>query len=308
MTMGSVLAARSAAPVPARARGPHVPADPGYIVQEIAPGVHWVSDGLYQTMFVVTDDGVIAVDAPPALGERYLRAIADVTTAPVTHVVYSHAHFDHSGSAHLFPADALFVAHQETAALLARDADPRRPLPTRTFQEYDELRVGGQVLRLDYHGVSHTPGNLFLHLPEHRVLMLVDVVFPGWVPFKNFGESKDVPALMTAHDTALSYGFETLVAGHVGRLGTPDDVVEARAYLDDLRESCLRALERVRLEDYARALGRDNPWLLYDAYLDGVVERVTADVVPRWVDRLGGADVFTDDNAYIMLQSLRLDR
>ena len=58
----------------------------------------------------------------------------------------------------------------------------------------------------------------------------------------------------------------------------------------------------------AAALGRGNPWHLYDAYLDGLVDHVTEDVVPRWVDRLGGADVFTDDNAYIVLQSLRLDR
>jgi hypothetical protein len=84
--------------------------------------------------------------------------------------------------------------------------------------------------------------------------------------------------------------------------------VEAAAYLDDLRDSCLRALDVVRLDDYVAELGRENPWHLYDSYLDGIVERVTEEVVPRWVDRLGAADVFTDDNAYVMLQSLRLDR
>jgi glyoxylase-like metal-dependent hydrolase (beta-lactamase superfamily II) len=301
-------ALRAAAPVPPNARGPEVPDDPGYVVQEIAPGVHWISDGVYQTMFVVTDDGVIAIDAPPTLGQRYVDAIAAVTHLPVTHVVYTHAHFDHSGAAHLFPPDAEYVAHTDTAALLARDADPARPLPTLTFDASHVLAVGGQQLDLDYHGVVHTPGSLFVHAPEHRVLMLVDVVFPGWVPFKNFGESKDLPALVGAHDRALAYDFSTLVAGHVGRLGTQDDVVEARAYLDDLRDSCARAIEAIRLEDYAAALGRGNPWHLYDAYLDGLVDHVTEDVVPRWVDRLGGADVFTDDNAYIVLQSLRLDR
>jgi hypothetical protein len=93
----------------------------------------------------------------------------------------------------------------------------------------------------------------------------------------------------------------------VGRLGTRDDVVEAQAYLQDLHDSCRRAMDVVRFEDYVAAIGKDNPWLLYDAYLDGLVDHVTDEVVPRWVDRLGGADVFTDDNAYIVLQSLRLD-
>src|SRR4051812_24236472 len=54
-------------PVPEVAKGPPVPEE-GYVVDEIADGIFWLSDGAYQSMFVVTDEGVIAVDAPPTLG------------------------------------------------------------------------------------------------------------------------------------------------------------------------------------------------------------------------------------------------
>ena len=40
----------------------------GYYVEEITDGVYWVSSGWYDCMFVRTGNGVIAVDAPPALG------------------------------------------------------------------------------------------------------------------------------------------------------------------------------------------------------------------------------------------------
>ena len=60
--------------------------------------MYWVTDGSYNTMFLVTDKGVVAVDAPPSIGKNYLKAIAEVTNKPVTYVIYSHAHLDHIGA------------------------------------------------------------------------------------------------------------------------------------------------------------------------------------------------------------------
>jgi hypothetical protein len=56
---------------------PAIPTEKGYFVQEIQGGLYWVTDGLYNTMFLVSSQGVIAVDPLPNLGERYLKAIAE---------------------------------------------------------------------------------------------------------------------------------------------------------------------------------------------------------------------------------------
>lgn len=37
----------------------------GYLVSEIKDKVYYVTDGIYQMMFIVTSEGVVAVDAPP---------------------------------------------------------------------------------------------------------------------------------------------------------------------------------------------------------------------------------------------------
>ncbi|MEV0290821.1 MULTISPECIES: MBL fold metallo-hydrolase [unclassified Kribbella] len=46
---------------------------------------------------------MIAIDAPPTLGNNILRAIDRVTRKPITHVVYSHHHSDHSGAMSICP-------------------------------------------------------------------------------------------------------------------------------------------------------------------------------------------------------------
>src|SRR5919202_930812 len=73
---------------------------------QIKDGLYWLTDGAYQTMFMVTDKGVVAVDAPPTIGSNYLKAIAEVT--------------DSIGAAGIFPKNATFIAQQETAAELQR--------------------------------------------------------------------------------------------------------------------------------------------------------------------------------------------
>ena len=50
--------------------------------------------------------------------------------------------------------------------------------------------------------------------------MLVDVVFPGWVPFAYLAESQNIPGWLEAPAQALRYPFHTFVGGHLTRLGT----------------------------------------------------------------------------------------
>ena len=83
--------------LPEAAKGPAIPPK-GYLVEERCDHSYWVTDGSYNTMFLVTDKGVVAVDAPPSLGQKYLRAIAEVTDKPVNYMIYSHAHIDHIGA------------------------------------------------------------------------------------------------------------------------------------------------------------------------------------------------------------------
>ena len=292
-------------PIPPSARGPSIP-DAGYLVEEIADHLFWVTDGFYQMLFLVTGAGVVAVDAPPTLGHNILRAVRTVTTAQVTHAVYSHSHADHVGAMGLFEHATLY-AQDDAAQLLARDNDPYRPPPAKTFSDKMTLEVGDDIVQLDYHGPNHSPGNSYIYLPGQQTLMLVDVVFPGWVPFACLAVSQDIPAWIDAPTQALEYPFETFVGGHLNRLGTRDDVSVHRDFILDLRLECEHAIDKFDLGSVFAEVDPANAWAVFRRYFDGVCSHATRALAPRWVDRLGGFEAFADLNAFTMVESLRLD-
>ena len=262
----------------------------GYIVQEIGDRLYWLSDGAYNTMFIVSSDGVIAVDPLPTLGANYLKAIAEVTDLPVTHVIYSHEHTDHIGAAYLFPKTATIVAQKETAKLLAGRNDPRRPMPTVTFDDTYTLTVGDQRLVLDYKGVNHEAGNIFIHAPKQKVLMLVDVVYPGYMPYPNLGIAVDVPGYLKAHGDALAYDFDTLVAGHVDRLGTRTDIEVSLAFATELQQVAARQLAESPFPIYLQQHPGENKWFMHDAYEKQLVDGCYAELLPKWQRLLAGAE------------------
>jgi glyoxylase-like metal-dependent hydrolase (beta-lactamase superfamily II) len=300
--------------LPEAAKGPPIPAK-GYLVQQIKGGLYWLTDGAYQTMFMVTDKGVVAVDAPPTIGNNYLKAIAEVTNKPVTYVIYSHAHIDHIGDARMFPKNATFIAQQETAAELqraksvAKNASMVPPIPTVTFTKSYTLQIGNQTLKLDYYGVNHLPGNIFIYAPKQKVLMLVDVIFPGWVPFPYLAVAKDVAGFIKAHDIALNnYDFDTLVPGHLTRLGTRNDVIVQKEFVSDLEKAAAQANQKVSFGGIAKQVGGEpNPWLIFSKYIDAVGENCVNTMLPKWENRLGGAQQFMSTHCFTMAQAGRID-
>ncbi len=299
-------------PVPpsALAAYPQLPPQ-GYLVEDLGHGLFSASDGPYNFMFAEHRYGVIVVDAPASFGDKLLPAIRSVTRKPITHIIYSHAHVDHTGGAYQYPASATIIAHEETGYLLRRARDPRRPVPHRTFSGRTRytVDVGGQVLHLDYHGSNHQAGELFIHAPRARALMHVDLVFPGWAPLKNLAIAWDVPGFVQALDTTLRYRFDHLVAGHF-RLGTREDVTLTRAYMTDLIAAAAEANNTVDVAAVEAAAGEQNPgnaWAALDATFDAIARR-TAELMPdKWLDTLGGSDVFLLDNAFVVSESQRID-
>lgn len=294
------------APVPDSARGPAIDPEKGYYVEEISDGLYFLTEGVYQVMFLTTGQGVIVVDAPPSIGEKILLAISEVTDEPITYLVYSHTHTDHIGAASMFK-DVTIIAHEETAQQLERNQDPNRPIPDVIFSDSYTLEVGNQTLQLDYKGPAHEPGNIYIYAPQQKVLMIVDVIFPGWSPFKGLAEAEDRPAFFEAHDKILEYDFDVLISGHLGRYGTSEDVTIQKEYMNDIKTNAGIALQTVDFMAIAQEVGFDNPWYLFDVYLDEVVQKCTDMTEPEWIDRLAAVDVFTEDHCFEVIMSLRID-
>src|SRR5438874_2909938 len=217
------------APVPRSALGPALN-EQGYSVGRVERNLYWITDGTYQCAFLTTSDGVVLLDAPPTIGHNIQRAIDEIAKAngvsnKVTYLIYSHHHADHAGASSLFRKDVVRIGHEETRRLLLRDNDPARPAPEETFSDRRTLRIAGERIELAWHGANHTPDNSVIHFPEHDALMMVDIVNVGWVPVFVVNLSDDIPGYLSMPAAALSYPWSTHISGHLGRLGTREDMM-----------------------------------------------------------------------------------
>lgn len=303
------------APVLEASVGPPIDPEKGYRVQDLGEGAYMVTEGVYQMLVLRTQDGLVIADAPPNIGPRILQATAEIAPgAPITHLIYSHAHIDHIGFAAQIVAtnpEMEIVAHIEVAESLARYADTNRPLPTLTFEgtmEPYELLTGGETLILNYPGPNHQDGNIEIWHEASNTLMLIDVVFPGWMMWRNLALAEDIPGLFDVITSINGrYEFETLIAGHVGRAGTKADVELQIEFLTDLHNAAGQALgtttpgEGVDPADFA------NPWAVFDNFLDRVIIKCAATMTPKWESRLSAFEVFIYEQCSAMEQSLRVD-
>jgi glyoxylase-like metal-dependent hydrolase (beta-lactamase superfamily II) len=253
----------------------------------------------------------VLLDAPPTIGHNLRRAVDEIAAAngvsnEVTHLIYSHHHADHAGASSLFDKDVVRIGHEETRRLLLRDDDPARPAPEETFQDRRSLEIGGERIDLAWYGSNHSPDNIYIHLPDHDTLMLIDIVNAGWAPVYISNLTEDIPGYIEAPANALAYPWKHFIGGHLGRLGTRDDVTLHQQYMADIAASIRTAIDTVDPTPYFVKYG-ENAWAGVKGYLDAVSDTAAAPVVEKYTGVLAAADVFTASTTFWVMESIRLD-
>jgi glyoxylase-like metal-dependent hydrolase (beta-lactamase superfamily II) len=298
------------APVPRSALGPAIN-EQGYYVGRVERNLYWVTDGICQCAFLTTSDGVVVLDAPPSIGHNIQRAVDEIASAngvsnKVSYVIYSHHHADHLGASSLFGKNITRIGHEETRRLLLRDNDPARPPNEETFQDRRTLEIGGERIDLAWHGPNHSPDNIIIHLPNHDALMLIDVVNPGWAPVYLSNLTEDIPGYLEAPANALAYPWKHFIGGHLGRLGTRDEVTLHQQYMADIAESARQAIDGFDPTPFFAKYG-ENVWAAFKEGLDELARTAAAPVIEKYAGVIAAADVFTESTTFQVLQSIRLD-
>jgi hypothetical protein len=198
------------------------------------------------------------------------------------------------------------IAQVQAKQLLASENDPARPVPDVTFKTHRTLHVGGERIDLAWHGTNHTPDNIYIHFPDHDTLMLVDIFLPRWVPFDSFNLNEDVPGSIAAPDTAMAYPWKHFIGGHMGRLGTRNDMVVYQQYVNDIIGGVKKALAVVDPTPFFVKYG-NNVWAASQQYLAAVVAYASGPVIKKYLGVLAAADVYTASTAFHILESIRLD-
>jgi glyoxylase-like metal-dependent hydrolase (beta-lactamase superfamily II) len=258
-----------------------------------APDVHVAqSYDFGDFAFIQTSAGLVAIDAGTS-PDRVLAALADLgltDQAPVSHLILTHAHFDHVGGTAAvrgpgtqviasagFPAEAKRQRHWSvpryltgTSASPASDVQPDRLIGERT-----SLVVGGTEFVLIPVRGGETPDALMVYLPATGLLFTGDVLMPYLgVPFTAEGSPEGL--LETLRDIR-ELAPRQLLEGHTTL--TENFTIETLAGL----EPALTELHK-----FALARIHENtplPNILDLGYLPALLQQHPAAVVPYLVSR-----------------------
>lgn len=277
----------------------------GYELQEIGGGAYVVSNTGYNSMFLVTGEGVIVVDAPPSIGLKINDAIAEVTKEPVKYLIYSHAHKDHIGGAYVLPVGKEIVAQRDTLGFLKMANDTDRPLPTQIFDNETTISLGNATLQLFYGGPYHQNGNIFIYSPQHKILMVVDQFAPGGTPWKHLATTPHVPSYIQSYDQVLNYDFDTYVSGH--GIGTKDNVQLEKQYVSDLKNNAKFAISNVNFTEATKNTDKSNNAAVTEAYFNAMTDVCADRTNGNWKDKLQGVGVWTDEHCEKLIISLKND-
>ena len=135
----------------------------------------------HQSMFVVTNAGVIATDPiglrRPQAVTTYVDEIKKVTNQPIKYVIYSHSHYDHIAGGKLFKdLGATFIAHKNAKAQLEKFPSPDVVMPDEVVDNERTLNLGGTTLELLYVGRNHSDNSLVMRLPKEKLIFTVDFI------------------------------------------------------------------------------------------------------------------------------------
>jgi glyoxylase-like metal-dependent hydrolase (beta-lactamase superfamily II) len=280
------------------AKAPVVDRNKGYFVSELKPGVFMVTEGAYESVFVITGKGVVLFDAPPSFAQHLGEAVKEKTNEPIVELVYSHTHVDHIGGAGWLLKQnpkIEIVAEEGTAEFLREMQDPHRPVPTRTFKEHETLRLGSLHAEMKV-GHWHSPeGDLLISIPDKRVVIAIDAFSAGASPFMDLDLTMNMHEYMKLFDQLAKMDFDVIVPGHHSTPATREDLQIAQSYVTDVYKTALGILGEDHQALKARAIekyGRENGWAVASVLINSEVNQCAEQIKSRWISKLEGVDIW----------------
>ena len=196
-------------------------------VQKVKDNLFVLTGGGGNSAAFVSADGVVLVDTKnPGWGPALLQKIASLTRKPVTIVINTHTHADHTSGNVALPGGVEIVAHENTKANMAKmdlfKGKNAKFLPNKTFKDRLSLLSGKDRVEVYYFGVGGTNGDAWVVIPALRTMIAGDA-FAAKSPMfidpdnggsgvayletlaKVLGQVKDVDTIITGHGPVMTW-------------------------------------------------------------------------------------------------------
>ncbi len=254
---------------------------------KVADGVYLYAPGdNYTSMFVVTGDGVIAVEPVNTKHAKgMLTAIRSVTDQPVRYLLHSHNHWDHSRGGQVFrDAGAKILAHKEAFDWMKANPHPDMVLPDEGWNaKRKDIKLGGTTVELHYVGMSHGLGMTVFRVAEQKVAYIADIVTPNRVLFTIVPDFNIKQWVRALHEVER-LDFDKAVFSHIqggAPYGSKADVAANRKFIQDLQGAIIAEFKKgtpfAKLAQNVKLPKYEN-WAMYKQWLPMNVLRVALDM------------------------------
>jgi glyoxylase-like metal-dependent hydrolase (beta-lactamase superfamily II) len=222
-------------------------------------------------------DGKVLVDAGIAVSRPQMTKALDALGGdPITHLINTHWHFDHTdGNVWLNAAGAKIIAQENTRKYLSqvqRVADwdynflalPPGGLPIEVFASERNLKLNSTTIALTHYGSAHTDSDISVTFAEANIVHIADTFWNGIYPFIDYSTGGSINGMIAASDANLAATADDtiIIAGHGKAVGTRTELREFREMLVAIRDKVAALKREGRSRDEAVAA---KPTAAFDA-------------------------------------------
>ena len=259
-----------------------------------------IKGGGGNTAVFITADGVTLVDTKIyGWAPHLITRIKEITDKPVTRIINTHTHYDHTEGNPDFPATVEVVTHENTAKMMPEMKPPYgvtltdrnvfkdsngRGLPKRTFKEEMTIGRGNDRIELRYFGRAHTSGDAFVIFPALRTMHTGDTFPNKGMPIMDMNNGGSGLAYAdTLAKAAKVRDIDTVITGHNQTVLTTADIQTYSEFIRDF-VAAVRAAKKAgqSIDDVA------NSWKMPERFLkegyaqNTAVARVKSNVEVLW--------------------------
>ncbi len=187
----------------------------------------------------ITDGGVTLVDAKlPGFGPTIVDRVKSVTNKPITRIINTHTHNDHTGSNEFFGASIENIVQENTKTNMSRMDEFKGAkaqfLPKKTYKDTMKVGSGKDEIDLYYFGRAHTNGDAFVVFPALRTMHVGDTFAWKALPYVDTGNGGSVVEGPKTLGKAIATvkNVDTIINGHIPT-STWNDLKQYQQFLSE---------------------------------------------------------------------------
>jgi glyoxylase-like metal-dependent hydrolase (beta-lactamase superfamily II) len=190
------------------------------------------------------------------LSDKIRKAISTISDKPLTFMLNTHMHGDHTGGNANFNTDATYIVAHDNVRKRVMDGQKKQLEAQKISQEYysnmlpeitfsDDLHLydGSETIMAIHVHDAHTDGDAMIYFLENNVIHMGDTYFAGRYPYIDLNSGGSIQGYINAQKRALMLINEDtiIIPGH----GSPSSKAELQAnvlMLEDIKSNVEAAI------------------------------------------------------------------